>query len=90
MQSALEFNPALRDCWQNTRYWLNICVGRPLIIPCFVGDEVTSLKFLRFLKGELETPYVVSYSISRLLKAQLQAHSQGARTRKLIVKIERV
>jgi len=30
----------------------------------FVGDEVTSLKFLRFLKNKLETPYVVSYFLT--------------------------
>jgi hypothetical protein len=29
----------------------------------FVGDEVTSLKILWFLKDKLETPYVVSYEI---------------------------
>ena len=37
-----------------------------LEISFFVGDEVTSLKFLRFLKGKLETPYVVSYFFNRL------------------------
>jgi len=30
-------------------------------ISYFVGDEVTSLKFLRQLTDELETPHVVSY-----------------------------
>jgi prepilin-type N-terminal cleavage/methylation domain-containing protein/prepilin-type processing-associated H-X9-DG protein len=34
-----------------------------------VGDEVTSLKFLRFLKDKLETPYVVSYFLNKLLTA---------------------
>ena len=29
--------------------------------PQLVGDEVTSLKFLRFLNLKSETPYVVSY-----------------------------
>jgi hypothetical protein len=33
----------------------------PLKISFLVGDEVTSLKFIRFLKDKLETPYVVSY-----------------------------
>jgi hypothetical protein len=33
----------------------------------FVGDEVTSLKLLWFLKDELETPYVVSYFFNRRL-----------------------
>src|SRR6266536_1031385 len=35
--------------------------GRTLL---FVGDEVTSLKSFRFLKDKLETPYVVSYSLT--------------------------
>ena len=29
---------------------------------------MTSLKFLRFLKGKLETPYVVSYCFNGLLR----------------------
>jgi hypothetical protein len=33
----------------------------PLKISFLVGDEVTSLKFIRFFKDKLETPYVVSY-----------------------------
>jgi hypothetical protein len=41
-------------------------LGSPLKISFFVGDEVTSLKFLRFLKDKLETPYVVSYFLNRL------------------------
>jgi hypothetical protein len=31
---------------------------------------VTSLKFLRFLKGKLETPYVVSYFFYKPAKAE--------------------
>ena len=33
----------------------------------FVGDEVTSLNFLRFLRDQSETLYVVSYFLNRLL-----------------------
>ena len=33
----------------------------------FVGDEVTSLKFLGFLQYKLETPHVVSYFLNGLL-----------------------
>jgi hypothetical protein len=40
-------------------------------ISFFVGDEVTSLKFLWFLKGKLETPHVVSYFFNRLLAVTL-------------------
>ena len=37
------------------------------------GDEVTSLKFLRFLKGELETPHVVSCFLNGRLMANFAA-----------------
>ena len=47
-----------------------------LKISFFVGDEVTSLKFLRFLKGKLETPYVVSYFFNRLLWAAMSRYSR--------------
>ena len=40
--------------------------NRPFKISCFVGDEVTSLKILRFLTDKLETPHVVSYFINGL------------------------
>jgi hypothetical protein len=36
-----------------------------------VGDEVTSLKFLRFLKNKSETPYVVSYFFNGLIDGVL-------------------
>ena len=38
-----------------------------------VGDEVTSLKFLRFPKNKLETPYVVSCFFNGLLTANFAA-----------------
>jgi hypothetical protein len=38
-----------------------------------VGDEVTSLTFLRFLKDKLETPYVVSYFFNGLLTSNFAA-----------------
>jgi hypothetical protein len=47
-------------------------VNRPLKISFFVGDEVTSLKFLRFLKDKLETPYVVSYFFNRRLTCEVE------------------
>jgi len=42
-------------------------VNSPLKIFLFVGDDVRSLKYLRFLKAKLETPYVVSYFFNKLL-----------------------
>jgi hypothetical protein len=46
-----------------------VAPNSPLKIFFFVGDEVTSLNFLQFLKDKLETPYVVSYFFNRLLTA---------------------
>jgi hypothetical protein len=44
-----------------------IPVKSPLKIFLFVGDDVRSLKYPRFLKAKLETPYVVSYFFNKLL-----------------------
>ena len=46
---------------------LLITIFQPVKNLFFVGDEVTSLKSLRFLKGKLETPYVVSCFFNSLL-----------------------
>ena len=42
-------------------------------ISFFVGDEVTSLKLLRFLKDKLETSHVVSYFLNGRLMAKFAA-----------------
>ena len=42
-------------------------------ISFFVGDEVTSLKLLRFLKDKLETSHVVSYFLNGRLMANFAA-----------------
>jgi hypothetical protein len=53
----------------------------PLKISFFVGDEVTSLKSLRFLKGKLETPYVVSCFFNSLPNRELQQNTPAGRQR---------
>ena len=40
-----------------------------------IGDEVTSLKFLRSLKDKLETPYIVSCFFNGLLTANFAAET---------------
>ena len=67
------------------------------IISFFVGDEVTSLKFLWFLKGKLETPHVVCYSFNRLSGRQrrtarpieMQIASPLVENRRLNINLER-
>ena len=42
---------------------------------------MTSLKSLRFLKGKLETPYVVSYFLNSLPKCDPQQNTPAGRQR---------
>jgi hypothetical protein len=56
-----------------------------LKISFFVGDEVTSLKYLPFLKDKLETPYVVSYFFNRPPQVEWELASGDQKVRDVIL-----
>ena len=56
-----------------------------LKISFFVGDEVTSLKYLRFLKDKLEIPYVVCYFFNRPPQVELELASGDQKVRDVIL-----